>query len=330
MPKQKTKMLFDKTCFALVALCLVRSFLSTAAAAPSRESRSPASFSFSASVTTKGAPSSTETAWGSLTDEADISQPTSRTRSSHSCPNVFCLPISPWTKTEAHQTSTSTPSTHPSSSTASSKISASNTSPSACVPVSASKTPSPWRFNFTDACDADTPLAEDCRATLTCETSLGLFPTCDRGRCACLAKECFRKSMCETLRQCRDYDEAVCVRDGDSSVGVCGCRARVTGCLFRESPHTWCGRASNCTERYFSLYPEFPFCSTGEKGMGFPTGKCECRDFGCERTGDEGDFESCRGWIDCEGSPLGRRAICGLKYGDERKGAEDGYCTCGE
>ncbi|ETS01448.1 hypothetical protein M419DRAFT_80645 [Trichoderma reesei RUT C-30] len=319
---------FSKTCLALVALWLTSSSLVTAAAAPSRGSWSLVSSSFSASLTTEHL--STTATRESLTDEVDISQHTSRTKSSHSCPNVFCLPISPWTKTEARQTSTSASSTHhSSSSTASSAFSSSSTSPSACLQqMSPSKTPSPMRFNFTDACDADTPAAEDCRVTLSCDTSLALFPTCDRGQCECLSKECFRKSMCEDLRQCRDYDEAICMRDNSSSVGVCGCRPRVTGCLFEESPHRWCGRASNCTERHFSLYPEFPYCSTGDRG--FPLGKCECRFFGCERTGDERDYESCRELIDCEESPLGKRAYCGLKYGDERKGAEDGYCTCGE
>ncbi|KAH0490573.1 hypothetical protein TgHK011_002035 [Trichoderma gracile] len=208
----------SKTCFALASLWLATTFPSAGAAAPSGGSWSPVSFSFSASVTTE--PSSTTTTRGSLTDEADISQHTSRAKSSRSCPNVFCLPISPWTKTEAHQTSTSASSTHSSSSTASSTFVTSTTSPSACLQqISPSKTLSPMRFNFTDACDADTAAAEDCRVTLSCDTSLGLFPTCDRGQCECLSKECFRKSMCEDLRQCRDYDEAVCIRDDPTDVG---------------------------------------------------------------------------------------------------------------
>ncbi|KAL6866903.1 hypothetical protein J3F83DRAFT_739241 [Trichoderma novae-zelandiae] len=324
-------MLFNTSCYALGALCLASSLTSTAAAPP-RASRgtvtSPVvSFSSSVSMTTEAESSSITTAWKSWTDETDVSQPTSRTKTSHSCPNVFCLPLSPWTKTEARETSTSTSSTISSSS--SSTISTSSTSASACSgQIPPSKTPSPMRFNFTDACDADTPAAEDCRVTLSCDASLGVFPTCDRGRCQCLSKECFRKSMCEDLQQCRDYDEPICMRDRSTSIGVCGCRPRVTGCLFKETPHQWCGRASNCTERHFSLYPEFPYCSTGDTG--FPTGKCECRYFGCERTGDdERDYEGCRALIDCEESPLGKRAYCGLKYGDESEGAEDGYCTCG-
>ncbi|PTB66359.1 hypothetical protein BBK36DRAFT_1168965 [Trichoderma citrinoviride] len=196
----------------------------------------------------EGAPSSITTGWRSLTDETDSSQQTPATVSSHSCPNIFCLPISPWTKTEAHQTSTTSESSTRSSSSTTTSSTASNpssTAASACLQQqqqgSPSKTPaSTMRFNFTDACDADTPAAEDCRVTLSCDTSLGLYPTCsERGRCECLSRECFRKSMCEDLRQCRDYDEAVCMKENSSStsIGVCGCRPRVTGCLFQESPH---------------------------------------------------------------------------------------------
>ncbi|KAL7941580.1 hypothetical protein V8C42DRAFT_334121 [Trichoderma barbatum] len=195
--------------------------------------------------------------------------------------------------------------------------------------LSPSRTPSAMTFNFTDVCDSNTDMAEDCRVTLSCDTGRGLYPTCERRKCQCLAKECFRRSMCPSLGQCRDFDEHVCVRDanGDEALGTCGCEPRVTSCHLEENPHHYCAAGSNCTGKHFSLYPEFPHCSTGDSR--YPFGRCECRHFDCSRTGGERDYEMCKDLIDCDSNPLGSRPCCSLKYGDEGKDKEDGYCTCG-
>lgn len=313
-------MFFSKASFALGALCLTSSF-PCAVAAPQRgiwgTMKHPfISFSFAVSRTTQGPSLPTITSWDSSTGEPDFSHLSQTTSTSHSCANIFCLPISPWSQWGPQPTSTSTSST--------------SASASACPP-SPSQTSSAMKFNFTDTCDRDTDMAEDCRVTLDCDTSRGLYPTCQRGACQCLAKACFRRSMCQDYRQCRESDDHVCVNNNNNNtdgMGTCGCQPRITGCLFQESPHHYCAAHANCTERHFSLYPEFPYCSTGESG--YPRGKCECRPFDCVRTGDERDYEVCKELVDCEFSPLGSRPYCSLKYGDDSKGADDGYCTCGQ
>ncbi|KAL7798274.1 hypothetical protein V8C37DRAFT_250839 [Trichoderma ceciliae] len=310
-------MFFTKVCFILEALGLILS-LPYAVAAPQRGIWSTmmnpfASISFSVSMTTEGASSSpTLTAWDSSTEDPDLWQLTQSTNSSHSCTNIVCLPLSPWTKLEAQPTSTPVANTD------------------ACSQISSPRqTNSVMKFNFTDTCDSVTDMAEDCRVTLDCDTSRGLYPTCERGECRCLAKACFRRSMCLGYRQCRESDEHVCIKEGNNAdgVGTCGCQPRITSCLFQESPHHYCAAGSNCTERYFSLYPEFPYCSTGDSM--YPLGKCECRHFDCFRTGDERDYEVCKDLVDCDSNPLGSRPYCTLKYGDESRGADDGYCSCG-
>lgn len=306
--------MFNKACFALGALCLALSFPSTTAAPPRgiwSTVMNPI-ISFSVSMTTKAASSPTTAALDTSTDEPDLPRLTQSTNTSHSCANIFCLPLSPWTKSAPQPTPTSV---------ASASVCSQDSSPSG--------TPPSMGFNFTDACDANTDMAEDCRVTLNCDNGRGLYPTCERGKCRCLARECFRRSMCSSLGQCREFDEPVCVKDGNDTdgLGVCGCRPRVTGCLFRENPHHYCAAGSNCTERHFSLYPEFPYCSTGDSR--YPLGRCECRHFDCARTGGKRDYEVCKDLVDCDSNVLGSRPYCSLKYGDESKGTEDGYCTCG-
>ncbi|KAH6606788.1 hypothetical protein Trco_005941 [Trichoderma cornu-damae] len=291
-------MFFSKACFALEALCLAVSLLQHAGAAPQHGIWSTVmnpfpfvSISFSVSTTTEEATWPTSGAWSSSAEETGSSQHTQSPRTSRSCSNIVCLPLSPWTKSEAQPTST--------------PVAA---SASACSHVSSpSQTHSAMRFNFTETCDGSTDMAEDCRVTLDCDASRGLYPTCERGKCQCLAKACFRRSTCLGYRQCREFDEHVCIEGGHNTDGA--------------------GTCFDCTERHFSLYPEFPYCSTGDSK--YPLGRCECRPFDCFRTGDGRDYEACKDLVACHASPLGPRPYCSLKYGEESKGAADGYCTCG-
>ncbi|UKZ77341.1 hypothetical protein TrVFT333_005061 [Trichoderma virens FT-333] len=103
----------------------------------------------------------TAVAWDSSTEEPDMPQLTQSSNTSRSCANVFCLPLSPWTKSEPRPTSMPT--------------SVTTTSASGCSQVlSPSRTPSAMSFNFTDSCNSNTDMAEDCRATLNCDTARDL------------------------------------------------------------------------------------------------------------------------------------------------------------
>lgn len=315
-------MFFNNACLALGGLCLAM-FIPSSAAVPRRGRWSVmldpfSTVSFSAGMITEEASSPTITAWDASAEQSEPSRLTQSTKTSHSCNNIFCFPISPWPKSEAQPTSTSVP------------ISASHAS--ACLPISPStQTGSTMRFNFTETCDSDSDTAEDCRVTLNCDASQGLYPTCERGECKCFAKACFHRSMCLAYRQCREFDDHVCMKEKHNNnadgMGICGCQPRVSDCLFQGSPHHYCAASSNCTERHFSLYPKFPYCNTGDSK--YPLGRCECRHFDCARTGDGRDYEACKDLVDCGSSPLGSRPYCSLKYGDESRGTEDGYCTCG-
>lgn len=313
-------MFFNNVGFALGGFCLAMIITYTAAAPPGgRWSATMDPFStisFPAGMTTDEAPSPTITAWDTLVEQSEPTRFTHSAKTSRSCNNVLCFPIPSWPKWETQPTSTS--------------VSTSASSASACLQIaSASQTRSAMRFNFTDTCDGDSDMAEDCRVTLDCDASQGLYPTCERGKCKCLAKACFRRSMCVAHRQCREFDDHVCIKEkhGADGMGTCGCQPRITDCLFQGSPHHYCAKSSNCTERHFSLYPEFPYCSTGDSK--YSLGRCECRHFDCSRTGDEGDYGVCKDLIDCGSSPLSSRPYCSLKYGNESRDAEDGYCTCG-
>ncbi|KAK5989960.1 hypothetical protein PT974_08223 [Cladobotryum mycophilum] len=188
-------------------------------------------------------------------------------------------------------------------------------------------------FNFTEKCDSVSELAEDCRITLNCDTSMGLYPTCEDSECKCLAKPCLRASTCFPFNQCRtDFEEHFCTREMESDtstnpLGLCGCRPRITDCLLKgTNPHYYCGADFNCTEPYFSLYPEFPQCNTGDPK--YPKGRCQCGQVNCPKSGTDRDFEVCKDLINCETSGLGRRSYCNVKYGNESTGRQDGYCTC--
>lgn len=315
-------MFLNNVRLALGGLCLAI-FTSYIAALPPRSRLGTmmdpfSTLSFSASMTTKEASPPAITAWDTSAELPELSTVTQSTKTSHSCNNIFCFPISPWPKSETQPTSTSAP--LPASSA------------SACLQISpSSQTGSAMRFNFTDTCDGDSDMAEDCRVTLNCDVSQGLYPTCEHGECKCLAKPCFRRSMCLNYRQCREFDDHICVKEKHNNItddmGICGCEPRIMGCLFQENPHHYCAASSNCTERHFSLYPEFPYCNTGDSK--YPLGRCECRHFGCSRTGDERDYAVCKDLVDCRSSSLGSRPYCSLRYGDDSRGAEDGYCTCG-
>lgn len=315
-------MFFNNACLALGGLYLSIS-LQYIAAAPPRSSwgtmMNPfVAVSVSAGMAIEEASSPTITAWDTSPEQSELPKLTQSTKTSHSCNNIFCFPISPWPESEAQPTSTSTP------------ISA--VSASACLQSRPSgQTGSAMKFNFTDTCDGASDMAEDCRVTLDCDASQGLYPTCERGECKCLAMACFRRSTCLAYRQCREFDDHACIKErhhnSTDGLGTCGCQPRVADCLFQESPHHYCAMQSNCTEKHFSLYPEFPYCSTGASQ--YPRGRCECRYFDCSRTGDERDYEVCKDLVDCGSSPLGSRPYCSLKYGDDGRGAEDGYCTCG-
>ncbi|KAL7921972.1 hypothetical protein ACQKWADRAFT_110281 [Trichoderma austrokoningii] len=299
-------MIFNTACLSLGGLCLAI-FTTCTTAAPPRGRLSATTMmdpfntiSFSADEAL-----STITGWDMSMGTSEPSTVTRTTKTSHSCNNALCFPLPTW----PHPTSTSA------------------SSASVCLQISPpSQTKSTMSFNFTDTCDGDSDMAEDCRATLDCDASQGLYPTCEHGECKCLAVACFKRSMCLAYRQCREFDEHVCMKE-KRGMGTCGCQPRITDCLFQESPHHYCSKRFNCTERHFSLYPEFPYCSTGDSR--YPLGRCECRHFDCLRTGDEGDYEVCRDLVDCGSSPLGSRPYCSLKYGNESRGTEDGYCTCG-
>lgn len=315
-------MLFNTACLALGGLCLAM-FMTYTAAAPRRGRLSAittmdlfSTISFSAGTTTDEASSPTITAWDTSMETLEPPRIFRSTKTSHSCNNDLCFPLPTWPKSETQPTSTSAPT--------------SGSTATVCLQISPpSQTRSAMRFNFTDTCDGGSDMAEDCRVTLDCDASQGLYPTCERGECKCSAKACFKRSMCLAYRQCRESDEHVCIKENydTDGMGTCGCQPRITDCLFQTSPHHYCAKNLNCTERHFSLYPEFPYCSTGDSK--YPLGRCECRHFDCARRGDEGDYEVCKDLVDCGSRPLGSRPFCSLKYGNESRGAEDGYCTCG-
>ncbi|KAL7903195.1 hypothetical protein HDV63DRAFT_114881 [Trichoderma sp. SZMC 28014] len=311
-------MLFNAACFTRRGICLAL-FITFTAAAPPRSRLSAITmmdlFSFSAGMTIDQA-STTITAWDTSMETPEPPRIFRSTKTSHSCNNALCFPLPTWPKSETQPTSTSIP--------------ASGSTASACLhSPPPSQTQSAMRFNFTETCDGDSDMAEDCRVTLDCDASQGLYPTCERGECKCLSKACFKRSMCLSYRQCREFDEHVCMKEKHKSdgMGSCGCQPRITECLFQKSPHHYCAKSLNCTERHFSLYPEFPYCSTGDSK--YPLGRCECRHFDCSWTGDESDYEVCKNLVDCDSSPLGSRPFCSLKYGNESTSAQDGYCTCG-
>jgi hypothetical protein len=315
-------MFFSNACLGLRGMCLALLITYTTAVPPHGRlstitMMAPFStISFSAGMTADEASSSTITTWDISVETSELETSARSTKTSHSCNNVLCFPLPSWPKSKTQATSTSIP------------TSASTVTACLQIPPS-SQTGSAMRFNFTDTCDGDSDMAGGCRATLDCDTSQGLYPICERGECKCLAKPCFKRSMCLGYRQCREFDDHVCAKekhDADA-MGTCGCQPRITNCLFQESPHHYCARGSNCTERHFSLYPEFPYCSTGDSR--YSLGKCECRHFDCSRTGNEGDYEACKDLINCGSSRLGLRPYCSLKYGNESRGAEDGYCSCG-
>lgn len=297
-------MLFNTACLALGGLYLAM-FTTYTAAAPPRGRLSAITMtdlfsiiSFSGGTTTDKASSPTIAAWDTSVETPEPPGIFRSTKTSRSCNNALCFPLPTWPTSEIQRTSTST-SVPPSGSTA-----------TVCLQISPpSQSRSAMRFNFTDTCDGDS--------------------TCERGECKCLAKACFKRSMCLPYRQCREFDEYVCMKERHDTdgMGTCGCQPRITDCLFQKSPHHYCAKSLDCTETHFSLYPEFPYCSTGD--LKYPLGRCECRHFDCVRTGDEGDYEVCKDLVDCGSRPLGPRPFCSLKYGNESRGAEDGYCTCG-
>jgi hypothetical protein len=84
-----------------------------------------------------------------------------------------------------------------------------------------------------------------------------------------------------------------------------------------------------CTEKRFSVYPEFPQCLTNDEQLTYPRGRCACQHVDCWKTGDKAgdeDAEECSGLITCS---EGQEPFCALKYDNDAKGRHDGYCTCG-
>ncbi|KOS19382.1 hypothetical protein ESCO_000181 [Escovopsis weberi] len=179
-------------------------------------------------------------------------------------------------------------------------------------------------FSFTEKCDSASELAEDCRVTLAgaCDASTGQWPTCQDGRCQCLAKACLTTKTCGVFRQCRQDDqEPVCSSranglSGSVFLGVCGCRPRLTGCLGGQGPnpnHSGVGMAK-----------------ANGKGKGKGKGKGAeqeqeppTAEFGRAPLVGPTDWETCKGLVDC-----GRlRPFCNVKSdGPHSKG--EGYCTC--
>lgn len=187
-------------------------------------------------------------------------------------------------------------------------------------------------FRFTAPCGSISNSAEDCRVTLDCDKSLGEYPTCVKHQCLCRAAPCLLNSTCAQYGQCRqDYEDYSCRlkrTPANTTIGTCTCKARVRDCLFQKNPHHFCAEEITCVEKYFSLYPEFAQCTTGGSSNPSTRGHCECRHATCKKTGDDRDYKVCEDLIKCDGDSRGYRPYCNVKYGEDGRGSEDGYCTC--
>lgn len=195
---------------------------------------------------------------------------------------------------------------------------------------------------FTESCDSPSDAAEDCRVTTKCDASKSEYPTCVGSKCRCRAIPCSRSSECEAHNQCRwDDQEAVCKPEPglNSEVdGICQCRTKVTNCAAsKHDKHSFCSQYVTCTERRFSLYPEFAQCVVSSSdadeddqndeyyGGGRSRGECRCQHVDCDYEDGVGFHEMCRMNVKC---PQGEDAVCSIKYLNKDEDGKKGYCTC--
>lgn len=193
-----------------------------------------------------------------------------------------------------------------------------------------------WPSFFTEACDAFSDAAEDCRVTKQCDASKREYPTCVNGTCECKAVPCSKTSECEPHNQCpqcrSDDEEFVCLPEPNlypKFDGICQCRPKVTGCMLEgDEKHLFCSERLDCTEPHFSLFPEFAQCVMNRPDSGHRRqGQCECQSVDCQFVAGKGDDDFCMERVDCTGKG---EPVCSIKYGPEEPGQMGGYCTCSD